>query len=134
MLSCLVSIFWELSALESLRIIAFMVRNAGGFKQHSAPRAVQPLRGAVGLIEWDTTICYNEKGTFQSNIPATLFIAERFRRIGSSGTRGVGGDREEPGITVLCPLSPPLGLLVVAGDSDGRLGLWTTSISSSVKG
>lgn len=55
----------------------------------------------------------------------------RMRRASSSGTRGANGGRAEAGITVLCPLSPPLGLLVVAGDSDGRLGLWTTSTSSS---
>lgn len=37
----------------------------------------------------------------------------------------------EAGITALCSLAAPLGLLVVAGDSDGRLGLWTTSTHPS---
>lgn len=50
----------------------------------------------------------------------------RLRRVGAGGVGG--GDGEGPAveaaITALCSLSAPL---VVAGDLDGRLGLWTIS-------
>ncbi|CAM9258655.1 unnamed protein product [Ectocarpus sp. 4 AP-2014] len=50
----------------------------------------------------------------------------RLRRAGGGGGGGDGGGGAaiEAAITALCPLSAPL---VVAGDSDGRLALWTTS-------
>ncbi|CAB1106295.1 unnamed protein product [Ectocarpus sp. CCAP 1310/34] len=50
----------------------------------------------------------------------------RLRRAGGGGGRGDGGGGAaiEAAITALCPLLAPL---VVAGDSDGRLALWTTS-------
>lgn len=46
----------------------------------------------------------------------------RLQRKQVDGRSGV-----EAGITALCSLSAPFGLLAVAGDADGRLGLWTTS-------
>ncbi len=61
----------------------------------------------------------------------------RFRRIPSMGAGGGGGSSGggavmDAAITALCPLSTPV---IVAGDSDGRLGLWTTSsaLSSSAR-
>ncbi|CAM9177663.1 unnamed protein product, partial [Ectocarpus fasciculatus] len=50
----------------------------------------------------------------------------RVRRAGGGREGGDGGGAAaiEAAITALCPLSAPL---VVAGDSDGRLALWTTS-------
>ena len=47
----------------------------------------------------------------------------RLRRV----DEGEGEGGAEAGITALCSVWAPFGLLVVAGDSDGRLGLWTTS-------
>lgn len=60
-------------------------------------------------------------------------IIRRLRRVGGGKRQAVGlgeGDGVGAAITALCPLSPPYGLLVVAGDTDGRLSLWTTSIRS----
>lgn len=54
-------------------------------------------------------------------------LVRRLRRVDEGG--GEGGT--EAGITALCSVWAPFGLLAVAGDSDGRLGLWTTSALQS---
>lgn len=57
-------------------------------------------------------------------------VVRRLRRVDEgAGTEGERG--AQAGITALCPVWAPFGLLVVAGDSDGRLGLWTTSALQS---
>lgn len=50
----------------------------------------------------------------------------RLRRVGAGGMEAGdgGGAAVEAAITAVCSLSASL---VVAGDSDGRLGLWTIS-------
>lgn len=54
----------------------------------------------------------------------------RLRRVSAGGSGGGdgGGAAVEAAITTLCSLSAPL---IVAGDSDGRLGLWTVSSTRS---
>ena len=57
-------------------------------------------------------------------------VVRRLRRVNEgAGTAGEGG--ADAGVTALCSVLAPFGLLVVAGDSGGRLGLWTTSALQS---
>lgn len=46
------------------------------------------------------------------------------RKFEPESARSRGGNVTKAGITAVCPLSAPFGLLVVAGDFDGRLSVW----------
>lgn len=58
-------------------------------------------------------------------------VVRRLRRAEERAGAEGGEGGAEAGITALCSVLAPFGLLVVAGDSDGRLGLWTTSALQS---
>lgn len=101
-----------------------MLATSGRSSVQDARIVVGYSDGSIGLFSMPRPTLLPSRN--DSGLKQEGGMVRRSRRINAGGARD-GQAGMEAGVTALCSLSAPFGMLVVVGDSDGRLGLWTTS-------